>query len=194
LEGSTTHLSEPVTFSGAVLAGGRSSRFGQNKASFRYRGKPLALWALESLEGASERFLVANRPYDFGVPVYPDLYPGSSLGGLHAALSRAQYDWLALAACDMPFLNAAYWQKLLAQTNRVEGVQAVVVLGPEGRPQPLAALYHKSLLPLTETRLKAKKLKMQALLTEARVLTLPFHELGLEEQTFFNANYLSDLP
>lgn len=174
-----------------MLAGGRSRRFGRDKAGYVYRGKPLALWALESLAAADERFLVANQPYDFGVPVYPDLYPGSSLGGLHAALSHARHDWLALAACDMPFLSPAYWQKLLAQRGNV---QAVVVLGPEGRPQPLAALYHKSLLPLAEKQLEAAELKIQTLLKEAQTRTLAYEQLGLDEQTFFNANHLNDLP
>ncbi len=190
MEGGTTHLSEPVAFSGAVLAGGRSSRFGRDKAGYIYRGKPLALWALESLAAADERFLVANRPYDFGVPVYPDFYPGSSLGGLHAALSHARHDWLALAACDMPFLTPAYWRKLLSERGEV---QAVVVLGPQGRPEPLAALYHKSLLPLAEKQLEAAELKIQRLVREARARTLPFHELGLDERALNNANRLTDL-
>ena len=191
MEGGITHLAEPVAFSGAVLAGGRSSRFGRDKAGYVYRGKALALWALESLAGADERFLIANRPYAFGVPVYPDHYPGSSLGGLHAALSHARHDWLALAACDMPFLSPAYWHKLLSERGKV---QAVVVLGPQGRPEPLAALYHKSLLPLAEKQLGAAELKIQTLLSEAQTRTLAYEGLGLDERTFFNANHLGDLP
>jgi molybdenum cofactor guanylyltransferase len=80
-------------YSGAVLAGGASKRFGEDKALFPYRGKPLLQWVLESLQGAQERFVVANRPYEgFGVPVYPDLLPGAdSLSGLHSALSHARH-------------------------------------------------------------------------------------------------------
>ncbi len=179
-----------MKFSGAVLAGGSSSRFGQDKASYLYQGKPLAVWALESLKKADERFLVSSRPYNFNVPVYPDLYPGSSLGGLHAALTYAKQDWVALAACDMPFLTPEYWQKLLAQT---EGTHAVVLSGPEGKREPLAAVYHKSLLPLAETQLKNGQFKIQTFIQKANARILPYEALELNPKAFFNANYLADL-
>ena len=134
--------------------------------------------------------MVSSRPYTFGVSVYPDIYPGSSLGGLHAALTYAKYDWVALAACDMPFLTPSYWQKLLRQ---VEGTHAVVVSGPQGRLEPLAALYHKSLLPLAQRQLENGQLKIHTFIEEADARILPYGTLELDPQIFFNANYLSDL-
>lgn len=182
-------------FSGAVLAGGRSSRFGQDKALYVYRGKPLAAWALASFAAAdgpfAERLIISSRPYDFGVPVYPDLYPGSSLGGLHAALTHARYDWVALAACDMPFLTPAYWQQLLAYRS---GADAVVVEGPQGRLEPLAALYHRRLLPNAERRLQMGNLKIQAFLAEAHTRIVPSASLTVGAEVFINANRLGDLP
>ncbi len=177
-------------FSGAVLAGGRSSRFGQDKALYVYKDKPLAVWALESLTGADERFLVSSRPYDLGVPVHADLYPGSSLGGLHAALSYAAHTWVAVAACDMPFLTMTYWQRLLEHT---EGVQAVVVRGPDGRLEPLAALYKKTLLPLAEAQLETGTFKLQTLLEKTQTRILLWENLGVDAKTFANANRLADL-
>ena len=179
-----------MSFSGAVLTGGRSSRFAQDKAEYVYRGKPLAAWVLGSLTHADERFVVSSRPYDFGVPVYPDRYPGSSLGGLHAALTHAAHDWVAVAACDMPFLTTDYWDALL---KRSSGARAVVVTGPDG-PEPLAALYHKGLAGLAERQLKAGDLKMQTFVAAAGAHLIPWQELGVTEQTFLNANRLSDLP
>lgn len=179
-----------MTFSGAVLAGGRSSRFTQDKAEYRFRGKPLAAWVLESLAHADERFIVSNRPYNFGMPVYPDRYPGSSLGGLHAALTHAAHDWVAVAACDMLFLTTAYWDELLKRSG---GARAVVVVGPNGLPEPLAALYHKSLAGLAERQLEAGDFKLQTFVAAAAHL-VPWQELGVAEQTFLNANRLSELP
>lgn len=184
-------MAADISFSGAVLAGGRSSRFGQDKALYVYNGKPLALWALGSLAGADERFLVSSRPYDFGVPVYPDRYPGSSLGGLHTALVYAANAWVAVAACDMPFLTADYWQKLLEHT---EGVQAVVVRGPDGRLEPLAALYQKTLLPLVEAQLQAGDFRLHALLEETEAQVLAFNALAFDPNVFINLNRLEDIP
>ncbi len=179
-----------MVFSGAVLAGGRSSRFGQDKALYRYRGKPLAEWVLASLSPAAERFIVANAPLPLGVSVYPDIYPGSALGGLHAALTHAAHAWVALAACDMPFLRPDYWLALAAFTD---GAEAVVVRR-EGRLEPLAAFYHRSLLPRAEAQLRTGQLRLQSLLEASTVKILEWDTLGLPDVTLLNANHLGDLP
>lgn len=158
---------------------------------YSYRGKPLAAWVLGSLGDADERFIVSDRPYSFGVPVYPDLYSGSSLGGLHAALLHATQSWVALAACDLPFLTADYWDELL---KRREGARAVVVTGPDGHHEPLAVLYHKSLSGLAERQLRASDLEIQAFVGAAPARLVPWRELGVAEKTFVNANCFSDLP
>ncbi len=173
------------------MAGGRSSRFGRDKALYSYAGKPLAAWALGSMCDADEQFIVSSRPYDFGVPVHPDLYSGSSLGGLHAALTHAAYSWVAVAACDMPFLTRDYWKKLL---DYLEDAQAVVVVGPEGRLEPLAAFYHKSSLPLAEQQLRENNLKIQTFIDRARARVVPWDQLGVDARTFANVNRPLELP
>ncbi len=182
-------------WSGAVLAGGGSKRFGQDKGRFRYQGKPLLGWVLESLEKASDVFVVSNADYsDFGVPTHPDLFQGGdSLSGLHSALHHAQNDWVAVAACDQPFLNQAFWQHLLEQTR--PNLQAIV-LSSEEFLEPLGALYHKSLEAEVLRRLELDQLKMQAL-----IQSIPHAALDKEKLTrrfgtnlLLNANRLEDLP
>ena len=113
------------------------------------------------------------------------------MGGLHAALTHAARDWVAVAACDMPFLTQNYWKKLLGY---LEDVQAVVVAGPEGRLEPLAAFYHKSLLPLAEKQLRGNNLKIQTFVERARARVVPWEQLGVDARTFANVNRLLDLP
>ncbi|AEB11335.1 molybdenum cofactor guanylyltransferase [Marinithermus hydrothermalis] len=185
-----------MTYSGAVLAGGRSRRFGTDKARFIWRGKPLLAWVLEGLEGAAERFIVANRPYpEFGVPVQPDLLPGGdSLSGLHAALARARWDWVAVAACDLPYLTRAYWDHLYTEAQR-GGVRVVAGVGPEGFPEPLAALYHRSLKEEVERRLRSGQLRLGRLLEGEGVRLVPWAvlEARFGPRLFTNANTPGDL-
>lgn len=181
-------------FSGAVLAGGRSSRFGSDKAAFVYRSRPLLRWVLDSLAAADDQFIIANRDYSgFGVPVHGDLQPGGgSLSGLHAALVHARHDWLALAACDLPFLTDRYWQLLLEQRT----LSPAVVVGDEEALEPLAALYHRSLLPLVETQLSRGEYAMHQLIRQADACIIPRHKVLklLGPDLFRNINYLADLP
>jgi molybdopterin-guanine dinucleotide biosynthesis protein A len=137
-----------------VLAGGRSRRFGRDKATALFHGKPLLSWVLASLCDAEEIFIVANRPYPrFELNTYHDLIvTGSSLSGLHTALVKAQGDWVAIAACDLPNLTPAFWQLL---ASRATHQQAVMLEHPDGKLEPLAALYHKRALQTVEAKLDA---------------------------------------
>ena len=182
---------QPVRYSGAVLAGGRSSRFGQDKSRFVYNGAPLLSRVLASLEGAGERFVISRQTYpNLDVPVYPDLTPNlGPLGGLQTALRASKEDWLALAACDLPNLSPHYWQALAA---RAEG--AAVVVTTERGPQPLAALYHRGISNEVDALLAEGERSMKALLTRLEPQKLTLAELGLPSNTLLNVNRLSDLP
>ncbi|ADI13717.1 molybdenum cofactor guanylyltransferase [Truepera radiovictrix] len=181
-------------FSGAVLAGGRSSRFGSDKARYRYRGKTLLERALASLSGADERFVVSGRPYAVGVPVYPDVIAGGGpLSGLHAALLYATRDWVALAACDLPHLTPTYWSLLWAERA---GAEVVVVRSAAGRLEPLAALYHRALLPTVTEQLEAGEGRMHALVARVNAREVPWERVraAVGAQVLLNANTPSDLP
>src|SRR5215212_3157144 len=73
------------------------------------------------------------------LPAVPDVYPKwGALGGLHAALSACRREWAIVVACDLPLLTAELFERLASLRNEHD---AVVPVQPDGRPQPLAALY-----------------------------------------------------
>jgi molybdenum cofactor guanylyltransferase len=180
-----------IKFSGAVLAGGKSSRFGSDKASFIYQGKPLMQWVLDSFAEADERFIVANQPYEkFTLPIYADIIPSQTpLSGIHSALVHAKHDWVAVAACDMPFLTRAFWQTLLPHC---QNTKAVVVQSEVG-PEPLAAFYHKTLTPDIELSLQHDQKAVHFFLQSVKTIILSVNTLGLPANTFDNFNRLEDV-
>lgn len=185
-------------FSAAVLAGGQSRRFGEDKARFVYQGRPLMAWVLESFAEAAERFIVANRPYpEFGLPVHADVKPGGdAMSGVHTALYHARWEWVAVAACDLPFLSRGYWGWLLEQAHADPSVRLVAGASASGFPEPLAALYHRSLLEDVGRRLDTGRLRLQSLFEEhpARVLPWEGLEARFGPRLFLNANQTGDLP
>ncbi len=182
-----------TSYSAAVLAGGRSRRFGVDKARYKLGGETLLTRVLKSFPDPAERFVVANRAYaEVDVPVYGDVRTGGdSLSGLHAALYHAAQPWVAVAACDTPFLTADYWRLLLARRT---GVEAVVVKGEW--LEPLAALYHVSLLPLVETLLETDQLRLSAVAKSATTHYLSYDDVvtACGASVLTNLNRLTDLP
>jgi molybdenum cofactor guanylyltransferase len=181
--------------SGAVLAGGRSSRFGLDKALASWRGQILLEHALAGLSGCAERFVVGGEDarYGFiGVRVYPDLEPHrGSLFGLARALEVAAQPRVAATACDMPRLTGAYWAFLAS----LEGADVVIPENATGQLEPLAAIYAKTCLPLVRDAIEESQLKMTGWLERASVRVVPWVDLesrfGLD--VFRNVNTRADL-
>ena len=127
-----------------ILAGGRSRRMGQDKIWMALAGVPLVERVVERiLPLAGELLLSAQAPARFedlvgalrgrGMParVVTDLYPGAGpLAGLHAGLNAARYGLVLALAGDMPFVNTALIEQMIALA---EGFDAVVPEVPAGR-------------------------------------------------------------
>ena len=97
---------------GAVLAGGRSRRYGGDKSNALVGGRPLIERAIAALEQVvQDVVVVTSRQLPDGVvtPSIPDRFVDAGpLGGLHAALHTAvEYgsSGVLLLACDMPLLR-----------------------------------------------------------------------------------------
>lgn len=183
---------EEVT--GAVLSGGRSSRFGSDKALRVVGGRTLLARALDSLAPAAERLLVGRAYVGVDARHVPDLRPGlGPLAGLEAALHAADSAWVALAACDLPCLSPAYWRLLCAHAD---GDRPVCVRHPNGDSEPLAALYPRSALRAVAARLDARELDLQALLValDACWLDAAEVEAACGPAVLRNVNRPQDLP
>lgn len=141
-----------------ILAGGRSSRFGEDKARARLLGEPLIRWAVRPLEGrAGSLTVVASIPDSYSDLGYRtlgdrqrDLGP---LGGLATALhDRVALEgdgWLLITSCDFVGARGQWVDRLLQ--HRAPGATAVAFRG--ARWEPLFALYHTAALEVVEAAL-----------------------------------------
>ena len=192
----------PFPVSGAILAGGRSSRMGRDKAFLPFPAPDgpslIARQAglLRSL-GITD-LLISGRPdtdYATAVPdarvVTDTLADAGPLAGLAAILASARHPWVLIIAVDLPFLTPAYLQKLLAAAS--DGV-GVVPHGSQGY-EPLVALYPRSLLPLVETALASAQFSLQLLLQSAtqQYLIEPLQLVETELTLFTNWNTPADI-
>ncbi|MCP2015474.1 molybdopterin-guanine dinucleotide biosynthesis protein A [Deinococcus sp. HSC-46F16] len=182
---------------GALTAGGRSSRFGTDKALARLEGRTLLEHVAASLEGCPLRLLVAP-PERYALPGWlpvPDTRPGEGpLGALEAALLAAERHagpgWVAFAGVDLPRLTPAYWA--LMAGARTPGARSILTLDPAGRAQPLGALYHTELRPQVSVLLDAGERRLRLAAQDA--VTVPYEAVArVSPQALHNVNTPTDL-
>lgn len=101
---------------GAVIAGGRSSRFGSDKAEALWQGRPLIDHAIAALRPFTDAIVLCGRDHD-GLPSVPDRPAPDMgpLGGICAALHHARthgHEAVLTVGCDTPLLPVALLERL----------------------------------------------------------------------------------
>jgi len=156
---------EDGAVAGFVLAGGASRRMGQDKALLAYAGQTLVQSvAREVLKAAGSVALLGDpeRYGDLGLHVVPDIIPGRGpMSGLHAALGSTDAEWVLLAACDLPNVEAAFLRVLIDRAT-VTNAKCVAARSDSGL-EPLCAVYHRSTRTEVELALLEGRLRMRDL-------------------------------
>ena len=138
-----------MLFEAFILIGGRSSRFGSDKALARLGSVTLAENAasiLEKTEGCTDITFVAASETQFAASEMPRnviFDRNRSYGawsGLETALSASKRDLTFLLACDLPFVTPRLVESLVRRLEKDEALAAVPIQ-PDGRPQPLCGVY-----------------------------------------------------
>jgi molybdopterin-guanine dinucleotide biosynthesis protein A len=186
---------------GVVLAGGRSLRYGSDKAFADLGGFSLARRAIRALEVAAGRVvLVANdveRHAPTGLPVRPDLIPGiGPLGGLHTAVAWAaeeRFRGVVVLATDMPFVPASLLKELTGELD--PGVAVVPASrGPRGF-EPLCAAYDVGCLPAIEAAIERGDRAVVSFFPDVAVRLVDLAAVsshGDPDTIFFNVNRPED--
>lgn len=141
---------------GFVLAGGRSSRMGADKALVMFAGQPLAARAVSVLReaGLTASIAGARSPLAAFAPVVEDLKPDMGpLGGICAALASTTAELAVLLPVDLPLLPASLLVFLLHHA-RITGA-AVTLCSVNGFVQSFPAVLRREILPLLQSELEA---------------------------------------
>ena len=134
---------------GFVLAGGRSSRMGTDKALTLLTGIPLIQIAIQTLvaAGVPAKIAGSRSPLAAFAQEIPDTFADAGpLGGIHAALSASPVDWNLFLPVDLPRMPASLLACLL-QRAAITG-QPISATRLNGRLEPFPVVLHRSVLPL----------------------------------------------
>ncbi len=148
--------------SGFVLAGGRSSRLGEDKVLLPWNGQTLLEHAVGRLQQVcgmvrvcGDRNDLRQHPGSFvsGTPGSDqwihDAIPGAGpLGGIVAALEKTRMEWNFFLAVDLPLVPVALLRAIAARgetSHATDAGKLCIIPRAEGIPQPLCGMYHRSL-------------------------------------------------
>ncbi len=149
------------------MAGGKSSRMGQNKAFVLLQGRPLIehiLTRIAQVPGVDETILITNSAEQFAhlnLPAYPDLIPNKgALGGVLTALHHSRTDAVLVVACDMPFISPALLRHMNTLRAEPSGPYDVIAPRVGDLPQGTLAIYARTCMPVIREHIDAGRLKL----------------------------------
>lgn len=182
---------------GVILAGGRSSRFGSNKALAEINGKPLIRHVADTLEMLfDETLLITNTPEAYTFLKWrteADHFKGAGpLAGIHAALANIKSSSAFVVGCDMPNLQ----EDLIRHLCMTRGTRDAIIPRHSKGMEPLHAVYDKSALSVLEQSLLADERKVGMVLHKLHVHWVDEKELLAVVQdlnVFHNVNRPDDL-
>lgn len=166
-----------------ILAGGKSSRMGQDKPLLRLGGQTMLERACAFGRALGCPVLVAGGREDHfaqlppGCRAVPDETPGlGPLGGLCAGLAAMETELALVWAVDMPFLSERAAARLLGAIGDADAC----AFAPDGRVEPLFALYHRRCLAPARAQLARGEPRLRELLR-----AVPCTLLAPEDEALF---------
>ena len=192
-----------VKTAGAVLAGGKSKRFGTDKRFFKFGNKTLIEIACEKIKNFEERYLSVDGNFDIGrLPevargfnvVRDKLENKGPLIGIYSTLIEVKSEGCIFIPVDMPFIP----EELLNYMVDLAGYDVIYLKSSE-RIYPLPGYYSKKLVALIERNIKLNKLSIMDLIFSGegiKTLEISYQDLkkfGEPEKFLLNVNKVDDV-
>ena len=176
---------------GVILVGGKSRRYGRNKALELFQGERLIDRRVRKIRALFPKVLViTNEPELY---LHLDVIPGQGpLGGIYTGLLFAQGENVFVTACDMPFVQPA----LIRHMVKLAGDYDVVVPQKKEGLEPLHAIYSPRCLPHTKKMLDRGELQVIGFFPAVKVCRISsddIRQLDPKGLSFFNINTPEDM-
>lgn len=180
----------------AILAGGKSTRMGQNKALIRIGGKAMIQRVTDTVQSqAQDVMIISNQTSAYAfldLPVHPDAVKNRGpLGGIYTALLHAKHEHCLVLACDLPFVTPQLLQFLYENSTQND----VLVFESETGLEPLCAVYSKRCLEIIRQQIDAGQLSVFKLYDKVntRIVRLNPEQVFYEPTLFMNVNTKQEL-
>lgn len=181
----------------AIIAGGKSGRFGSDKSLYSYEGKTLIEHVRDAISPVfNDIVIIANESVKFSflnLPVIPDIIPGlGPIGGIYTAVQKLDAERIFIFPCDMPFLNTEF----IRYMTEIPELYDIVVPSINGYYQPLHAIYSKNCIAAIKRNIDAEDYRMSGFFDGHDIRVVNEEEISFyddPEKMFRNVNFREDI-
>ena len=190
-------ISSSKDITGIILAGGKSLRYGRNKALVEVDGTRLIERVISVMQSLFEDLIIITntpREYDYlQLPMHEDVIKGlGPLGGVYTGLEIISSESGFFVACDMPFLQ----NDLIRHMVEIKGDFDAVVPKVDWKIEPLHAIYTRNCLPAIKRLIDAQGYQIIKFFDNVRVRWVKEEEIrsfDSELKSFLNVNSPEEL-
>lgn len=184
-----------MQITGIILAGGKSTRMGTDKALLKINEETLLSRAVNLCKSVCSQVLISSNSVDHEIEeikrIPDEIINCGPIGGIYSCLKHAENDWSFVISVDAVFVTTEFVSFLVSRANNK--YDTVVPVHGKGK-EPLIALYNKSALPFLKKNLKNGIYKMHHLL---EIVNTNFVDsqtwIERHPKIFYNINFPGDL-
>lgn len=170
-----------MSLTAIILAGGKSSRMGQDKAFIPWKGKRFIEHSITAAENVSARIVLSGdkeRLSGFGKEVIKDMEEGKGpVYGLASCFSQVKTENALVLSCDVPQVSASDLEYLI-QNHEPE--VDVTCYAYEGKVMPLIGVYSSSSFDAFKNAIEREERKLFTVLSRLNIKTIDYKgEVGL---------------
>lgn len=174
-----------------ILAGGKSSRMGEDKGLMLFNGKPMIQFIIDTVKPLVDDVIIISNQEGysaFGYSVYTDLIKNSGpLAGLYTGLTYTKTEKNVVLSCDVPFVTENVIKELIKNCSDVNGV----ICENEGKTHQLIGIYDKFCADFFKNELENGQRKVKLALQKLNFKTIKLNHF--ENKVFNNINSKDDI-
>jgi molybdopterin-guanine dinucleotide biosynthesis protein A len=173
-----------------ILAGGKSSRMGEDKGLMLFENKPMIEHILKTVKPLVRDIIIIsdNKEYNqFGFPIFEDtIKEKGPLAGILTGLQQSSSDKNLILSCDTPFVTKELIRLVLSYSNDYD-----VVLPEKGnRSHQLIGTYNKSCATIIRKAIANDQLKIKLAIKDLNVKIVDANHI--DSRVFHNINTKED--
>jgi molybdopterin-guanine dinucleotide biosynthesis protein len=182
-------MEQKIKISAGILAGGKSSRMGTNKALLKYSNRRFIDRIISEMGGFSQTLISAAQKGDYeelGLPVYYDEHIGiGPIEGIYQMLKNASEEYVFVCAADMPFIKGSLVEYM---TQFISSDYDCYVIMDDKRVQPLCAIYSKKILNVVEEQIEKGDYRLVDILELTRTKYIELKYTCFDKKVVRNIN------